>query len=148
VVRGNRVYFQRSLKLSDLSPHVQLDRKAAAYAAWWGRGLRSISLCTVQCQPGSAHRPKVIQRLEARASSVSGKSDNGELLVIRETCFMTDQHSQIFVPPGITLDEALDKPFHVYDPAFYDIIGSQSPEIQLPVVRKLGSCTTVTEPRR
>ena len=31
---------------------------------------------------------------------------------------------QIFVPPGITLDEALAKPFHIYDDAFYDIIGS------------------------
>ncbi|KAK4946064.1 hypothetical protein LTR10_014866 [Elasticomyces elasticus] len=30
----------------------------------------------------------------------------------------------IFVPPGITLDEALAKPFHIYDDAFYDIIGS------------------------
>jgi hypothetical protein len=28
------------------------------------------------------------------------------------------------VPPGITLEEALAKPFHVYDPDFYDIIGN------------------------
>ncbi|KAL6245985.1 hypothetical protein RBB50_007138 [Rhinocladiella similis] len=29
----------------------------------------------------------------------------------------------IFLPPGITEDEATSKPFHVYDEAFYDIIG-------------------------
>ena len=36
----------------------------------------------------------------------------------------TDPGWQIFVPPGVTVEQALDKPFHVYDPAFYDIIGS------------------------
>ncbi|KAI9875821.1 MAG: hypothetical protein M1823_007392, partial [Watsoniomyces obsoletus] len=30
----------------------------------------------------------------------------------------------VFVPPGITEQEANAKPFHVYDEAFYDIIGS------------------------
>ncbi|SPO06513.1 probable lactonohydrolase [Cephalotrichum gorgonifer] len=31
--------------------------------------------------------------------------------------------TSIFLPPGITEEEALSKPFHVYDDAFYDIIG-------------------------
>jgi gluconolactonase len=28
------------------------------------------------------------------------------------------------LPPGITQEQALAKPFHIYDDAFYDIIGS------------------------
>ncbi len=31
---------------------------------------------------------------------------------------------QVFLPPGVSKSEALAKPFHVYDDAFYDIIGA------------------------
>jgi gluconolactonase len=42
---------------------------------------------------------------------------------------------KIFVPPGLTLDEALSKPFHVYDDAFYDILG---PNPTLTVIASTG----------
>jgi gluconolactonase len=38
-------------------------------------------------------------------------------------CDVTDDWSQIFVPPGLTLQEMLDKPYHVYHQDFLDIIG-------------------------
>jgi len=31
---------------------------------------------------------------------------------------------QLFIPPGITEEEAIAKPFHIFDDAFYKIIGS------------------------
>jgi len=30
---------------------------------------------------------------------------------------------QLFIPPGLTLEEALAKPFHIYNREFYDVIG-------------------------
>jgi len=30
---------------------------------------------------------------------------------------------QLFIPPGLTLEEALAKPFHIYNKEFYDVIG-------------------------
>ena len=29
----------------------------------------------------------------------------------------------VFIPPGLTKEQALEKPFHVYNEGFYDIIG-------------------------
>lgn len=39
------------------------------------------------------------------------------------------------MPPGLSLDEALSKPFHVYDDEFYDIIG---PNPTLTVIASTG----------
>lgn len=34
--------------------------------------------------------------------------------------------TQVFIPPGISEQEATDRPFHIYDEAFVDIIGSNA----------------------
>jgi len=33
------------------------------------------------------------------------------------------KYRQLFIPPGLTLEEALAKPFHIYNKEFYDVIG-------------------------
>ncbi|KAL2426180.1 hypothetical protein ABEF95_012387 [Exophiala dermatitidis] len=62
-----------------------------------------------------------------------GQTVPEQVLVINQTSFnalptvpppSVSNLTSIFLPPGVTEDEALAKPFHVYDEAFYDIIGT------------------------
>lgn len=94
--------------------------------------------------------PAIFGGFAALTASVSAQSNSSQILTIDQTSFnvlkpapppsqsnlttvnqetvacsktLANTLLKIFVPPGITLDEALAKPFHVYDPAFLDIIG-------------------------
>ncbi|KIY02630.1 uncharacterized protein Z520_01095 [Fonsecaea multimorphosa CBS 102226] len=69
----------------------------------------------------------------ALVASTSAQSNSSQILVVDQKSFNvltpvppTSQSNltTIFVPPGVTLQEALAKPFHVYDEAFLDIIGT------------------------
>ncbi|KAL2415640.1 hypothetical protein ABEF95_004561 [Exophiala dermatitidis] len=62
-----------------------------------------------------------------------GQTVPEQVLVVNQTSFnalptvpppSVSNLTSIFLPPGVTEDEALAKPFHVYDEAFYDIIGT------------------------
>ncbi|KIW69747.1 hypothetical protein PV04_05605 [Phialophora macrospora] len=75
----------------------------------------------------------------------SAQSNSSQVLVVDQKSFNVLRPvpppsqanlTTIFVPPGITLEEALDKPFHVYDDAFYDIIG---PNPTLTVIASQGT---------
>ncbi|OAP58995.1 gluconolactonase [Fonsecaea erecta] len=71
--------------------------------------------------------------LTALIASTSAQSNSSQILVIDQKSFNVltpvpppsqSNLTTIFVPPGVTLQEALAKPFHVYDEAFLDIIGT------------------------
>jgi gluconolactonase len=43
--------------------------------------------------------------------------------------------TSVFLPPSLSLEDALAKPFHIYDDAFYDIIG---PDPSLTIIATSG----------
>ncbi|KAJ9499454.1 hypothetical protein LTR99_009622 [Exophiala xenobiotica] len=74
----------------------------------------------------------LLARLTSVAVGQSSSTPN-QALVIDQKSFNALQSvpppsesnlTTIFLPPGITQEQALAKPFHIYDDAFYDIIGS------------------------
>ncbi|ETI29571.1 hypothetical protein G647_02024 [Cladophialophora carrionii CBS 160.54] len=76
--------------------------------------------------------PPLFSGLASLITLATAQSDSSQVLVVDQRSFNVlrpvpppsqSNLTTIFVPPGITLEEALDKPFHVYDDAFYDIIG-------------------------
>ncbi|KAJ9611107.1 hypothetical protein H2200_004290 [Cladophialophora chaetospira] len=76
--------------------------------------------------------PTLFGSLAALASCVAAQSNSSQVLVVDQKSFNVltpvpppsqANLTTIFVPPGITLNDATAKPFHVYDNAFHDIIG-------------------------
>ncbi|EXJ59593.1 gluconolactonase [Cladophialophora yegresii CBS 114405] len=76
--------------------------------------------------------PLLFSSLASLVIFATAQSTSNQVLVVDQRSFNVlrpvpppsrSNLTTIFVPPGITLEEALDKPFHVYDDAFYDIIG-------------------------
>ncbi|KIW89060.1 uncharacterized protein Z519_10545 [Cladophialophora bantiana CBS 173.52] len=70
--------------------------------------------------------------LAALIASTSAQSNSSQILVVDQKSFNVlkpvpppsqSNLTTIFVPPGVTLQQALAKPFHVYDESFLDIIG-------------------------
>ncbi|KIW28508.1 uncharacterized protein PV07_08167 [Cladophialophora immunda] len=71
--------------------------------------------------------------LAALITSSSAQSNSSQILVVDQKSFNVlkpvpppseSNLTTVFVPPGVTLQQALAKPFHVYDDAFLDIIGT------------------------
>ncbi|OAL38847.1 hypothetical protein AYO20_02053 [Fonsecaea nubica] len=71
--------------------------------------------------------------LAALVPSISAQANSSQILVVDQKSFNVlkpvpppsqSNLTTIFVPPGVTLEQALAKPFHVYDEAFLDIIGT------------------------
>ncbi|EXJ67013.1 gluconolactonase [Cladophialophora psammophila CBS 110553] len=68
----------------------------------------------------------------ALITSTSAQSNSSQILVVDQKSFNVlkpvpppsqSNLTTIFVPPGVTLQQALAKPFHVYDESFLEIIG-------------------------
>ncbi|OQU95110.1 SMP-30/Gluconolaconase/LRE-like domain-containing protein [Cladophialophora immunda] len=73
------------------------------------------------------------RRLGSLITSSSAQSNSSQILVVDQKSFNVlkpvpppseSNLTTVFVPPGVTLQQALAKPFHVYDDAFLDIIGT------------------------
>lgn len=72
------------------------------------------------------------QTIPAQAQVVDQRSFN----VLEQVMPATEQNTTtVFIPPGITKSAATSKPFHIYNDAFYDIIG---PNPSLTVIASSG----------